>query len=58
MTGKLQKNTDFKREVIENNMATDNGLYNTVSIIHNGYYPKQIALNTVHSPTDAHLLKL
>jgi hypothetical protein len=44
MTGKLQKNTDFKREVIKNNMATDNGLYNTITTIDNGCYPKQIAL--------------
>jgi hypothetical protein len=43
-TGKVQKSTDFKREVIKNNMATDNGLYNTISTFHNGYYPKQIAL--------------
>jgi hypothetical protein len=40
MTGKLQKNTDFKREVIKNIMATDNGLYNIISTIHNGYYPR------------------
>ena len=33
-------------------MATANGLYNTVSAIHSGYYPKQIAQNfgTVQSP--------
>ena len=24
--GKLQKNTEFKREIIKNNMVTDNGL--------------------------------
>jgi hypothetical protein len=25
-------------------MATDNGLYSTISTNHNGHYPKQIAL--------------
>jgi hypothetical protein len=44
MTRKLQKNTDFKREIIKNIMATDNGLYNIISTLHNGYYSKQIAL--------------
>ena len=37
-------NTDFKREVIKHNMATDNRIYNTFSTIHDGYFPKQIAL--------------
>jgi hypothetical protein len=34
------------------NMATASGLYITVSAIHSGYYPKQIAQNfgTLQSP--------
>jgi len=43
-TGKFYKNTDLKREVIENNMTTDKVVYNTISTIHDGYYPQQIAL--------------
>ena len=45
VTGKLQKNTGFKREVIMNIMATDNGIYYIISTIHNGHYPKQTALH-------------
>jgi hypothetical protein len=38
LTKKLQKHTDLKDKA----MATENGLYNTTSTIHNGYYSKQI----------------
>ena len=32
---------EVERRAYEN-MATENGLRNTISTIHNGYYPKQI----------------
>jgi hypothetical protein len=39
-----QTTTDVHRPVriVNKNMATENGLYNTVSTTHNRYYDKQI----------------